>query len=196
MQAATTAILQDVYGLDAAHMKHRKYSGQLVPFTARDGANHNLVLGAALVPTEDLEQHMWVLERIKEGIGMAEALNKKEKTVISDRDKGIAGALSHALPNAHQSKCFKHILGNLKATAAKQKFPQLGLHEATAWAACKAESPAEFEGKLKELAAINPGKCPMHGFIVNGEHAAAYLTCCTIHELAAYPICCTVHEPT
>ena len=157
LQATSSALLHNNYGLDAAHMKHRKYNGQLVLFTARDGNNKNLVLAAALVPTEDTEQYLWVLQQIKQGAGVADVLDQAKSVVISDRDKGIAAAVTAELPAAHQSKCFKHILGNLKTHLARKKAAQLGLYESLAWAACKAGSMAEYEANMRELAGINAG---------------------------------------
>ena len=156
-QAATQSILHDGYGLDAAHMKHRKYNGQLLLLTARDGCNHNLVLAAGLVPTEDYDNYAWFLQCVKQSAGVTDVLNRPESVMVSDRDKGIAGALDAELPLLHKTHCFKHILRNYKTHAAKHKHPQLGLHETLAWKACKAESMAEFEAAMTALANVNAG---------------------------------------
>jgi hypothetical protein len=86
-----------MFGIDAAHMKHRKYNGQLLLFVGRDGANRNLVLAFALVPSENKENYLWFLENIK-----------------------------------------------------------LGFHESVAWAACSAETEAEFEEKMPAIGVISP----------------------------------------
>ena len=156
VKAANAAIIHNMFGIDAAHMKHRKYNGQLLLFVGRDGANRNLVLACALVPSENKENYLWFLENIKQAAGINTRLNREENVIISDRDKGIAGALGEALEKVHQTKCFKHIMRNCRAAMAKKRAPQLGFHESVAWAACSAETEAEFEEKMTTIGAISP----------------------------------------
>ena len=47
------------FGVDAAHMKHRKYNGIQIVLASRDGNISNKIAAIALVPVKDYDNYSW-----------------------------------------------------------------------------------------------------------------------------------------
>ncbi|KAG2815360.1 hypothetical protein PC116_g17774 [Phytophthora cactorum] len=53
---------QAIFGVDAAHMKHRLYNGVQIVLVARDGNFQNRVAAVALAPLEDHANYLWFFQ--------------------------------------------------------------------------------------------------------------------------------------
>ncbi|KAG6946457.1 hypothetical protein JG687_00016695 [Phytophthora cactorum] len=53
---------QAIFGVDAAHMKHRLYNGIQIVLVARDGNFQNRVAAVALAPLEDHANYLWFFQ--------------------------------------------------------------------------------------------------------------------------------------
>ena len=51
---------QGIFGVDGAHMKHRKYNRVQIVLASRDGNFSNKIAAIALVPVEDYDNYSWV----------------------------------------------------------------------------------------------------------------------------------------
>jgi hypothetical protein len=157
-------IAQNIYGLDAAHMKHSRYAAQLLLLTGRDGAWQNFTVGYAIVPTECEEHYVWFLLGMCQNPELKAVLNCQDTVIFSDRQKGLKSAVDTCLPLVHHVNCFKHIVGNIRAAAASRKKyrgvrPLSLTSEANrlCWMVCKATTKGLFDSNMAELASINPG---------------------------------------
>lgn len=94
---------QQVFGIDAAHMKYRNYNGVQLVFVARDGNMENKISAVALVPLESAENYKWFC-----GILLARGFPSSSIPVFSDRHVGIVAAASALNVRVHF--CTRHII--------------------------------------------------------------------------------------
>ncbi|KFX86450.1 hypothetical protein V490_09076, partial [Pseudogymnoascus sp. VKM F-3557] len=96
--------------LDATHTKS-KFRMMLLIATTIDANDNLLPIAWALVPTENVEWWTWFLGFIKDHFLWA---NQSQMVFISDRDKGIAFAITTHFPNGNQAHCCQHIADNIQ----------------------------------------------------------------------------------
>lgn len=95
---------QRLYGVDAAHMKHRNYNGVQIVMVGRDGNLSNRIAAIALAPVEDHDNYMWFFGRLMDrGFPLANV------PVFSDRHKGIVSATTQL--GVFNMFCVRHIIG-------------------------------------------------------------------------------------
>ncbi|KAL4341367.1 hypothetical protein GQ457_08G024570 [Hibiscus cannabinus] len=88
------------------------------PFVVLVGVNHHrntVLFGCALVVHEKEDTYIWVLQQL-----IAAGDGYKPLTVITDRDKAMANAISQVLPEAKHRLCLWHIMRNLKSNDNKR----------------------------------------------------------------------------
>lgn len=100
------AVGQGVYGIDAAHMKHRKYNGVQIILVTRDGNSNNQVVAAALAPVEDYSNYSWFFQHV-----LSHGIPLTTCPVFSDRNHGLVSAADEL--NIFNMFCVRHILGNM-----------------------------------------------------------------------------------
>jgi hypothetical protein len=106
---ATVPLLQKVYQADACHLDFGKYT----MFTIYGiGANNNTfpVAMAILFGNETLAS--WV-HFFKFAVKVHPSLNDEKVTIISDKDKGLMGAIAEVLPKAVNFMCSYHRRKNI-----------------------------------------------------------------------------------
>jgi hypothetical protein len=106
---ATVPLLQKVYQADACHLDFGKYT----MFTIYGiGANNNTfpVAMAILFGNETLAS--WV-QLFKFAVKVHPSLNDEKVTIISDKDKGLMGAIAEVLPKAVNFMCSYHRRKNI-----------------------------------------------------------------------------------
>jgi hypothetical protein len=95
---------QRVYGVDAAHMKHRKYNGVQIILVTRDSNYSNQVAAVALVPVEDFDNYNWFFSRvIQHGFPLTSC------PVFSDRNLDLVSAANSL--NIFNLFCIRHLIG-------------------------------------------------------------------------------------
>lgn len=94
---------QNLYGVDAAHVKHRRCNGVQIVMVGRDGNLSNRVPAVALAPVKDLDNYLWFFECIK-----SHGFPLSTVPVFTDRHKGIISATTElGVFNMH---CVRHII--------------------------------------------------------------------------------------
>lgn len=97
---------QRVFGIDAAHMKHRKYNGVKIILVGRDGNFSNQVAAVALAHVEDYDNYSWFF-----GAVTSHGFPLDSSPTFSDRNHGLTSAAArHRVLNMH---CVRHIIGTL-----------------------------------------------------------------------------------
>ncbi|KAL4383302.1 hypothetical protein GQ457_15G015820 [Hibiscus cannabinus] len=113
------------------------------PFVVLVGVNHHrntVLFGCALVVHEKEDTYIWVLQQL-----IAAGDGYKPLTVITDRDKAMANAISQVLPEAKHRLCLWHIMRNVKSNGNKS------FHDGFMRCANKCRTPMDFEQAWKEL---------------------------------------------
>lgn len=95
---------QQIFGVDAAHMKHRNYNGVQLIFVARDGNMENKIAAVALVSVECADNYKWFF-----GILLDRGYKLATIPVFCDRHAGILAA-ADAL-KVRVIFCTRHIIG-------------------------------------------------------------------------------------
>lgn len=95
---------QPVFGVDAAHMKHRHYNGVQIVLVARDGNMANKIAAVALAPTENSSVYEWFF-----GFLLASGYQLSTIPVFCDRHLGILAAAAKLNIRVHF--CTRHIVG-------------------------------------------------------------------------------------
>ena len=95
---------QTVFGIDAAHMKHRLYNGVQVVFVGRDGNLQNCVVAVALIPLENEEHYKWIFSKLQ-----LHGFPLSDYPIFADRHKGIVANVSRF--NLRIVFCTRHIIG-------------------------------------------------------------------------------------
>jgi hypothetical protein len=97
---------QGVFGVDAAHMKHRRYNGVKLILVGRDGNFANQIAAVALAPVEDFDNYTWFFRCV-----LSQGFPLKTCPTFSDRNVGlVSAAASLGVFNMH---CIRHIIGKL-----------------------------------------------------------------------------------
>ncbi|RLN90223.1 hypothetical protein BBJ28_00026373, partial [Nothophytophthora sp. Chile5] len=140
----------NLYGVDAAHMKHRKYNGVQIVMVGRDGNLNNRVAAIALAPIEDHDNYSWFFGRI-----MSHGFPLATVPVFSDRHKGIVSATTEL--GIFNMFCVRHIIGNMRS----DKSVRLAVsQEKFVWAANAATTVTDFNLNMQKLAEVNSAaKC-------------------------------------
>jgi hypothetical protein len=108
------ACCKPVVSFDAGVLKHPSWSGWLVMVMGmQDGAGHDCIIALALVPEEDEDSYSYFIRVLLKNDTLQQVLNSDELVVITDRSKGLIGAIEKCLPNAHHRYCAMHLLGNI-----------------------------------------------------------------------------------
>nr|CCA25058.1 conserved hypothetical protein [Albugo laibachii Nc14] len=97
-----------LFGVDAAHMKHRKYNGIQIVLVGRDGNLRNTVAAVALVPLEDNDNYAWFFGHI-----MWHGFSLELSRVFSDRNVGLVSAADNL--KIFIMFCIRHIIGNMRS---------------------------------------------------------------------------------
>jgi hypothetical protein len=108
----------NLYGVDAAHMKHRKYNGVQIVMVGRDGNLANRVAAVALAPIEDHDNYLLFFERI-----MAHNYPLTTVPVFTDRHKGIISATTQL--GIFNMFCVRHIIGTDGTSPSHMSMPVL-----------------------------------------------------------------------
>ncbi|KAL4363690.1 hypothetical protein GQ457_04G017920 [Hibiscus cannabinus] len=114
------------------------------PFVILVGVNHHrntVPFGCALVVNENVDTYVWVLEQL-----IAAGDGYKPVTVITDRDKAMANAISKVLPEARHRLCLWHIMRNIKHNGKHNSF-----YDGFMRCADKCRTPNDFEQAWNEL---------------------------------------------
>lgn len=93
-----------IYGVDAAHMKHRKYNGVQIVLVARDGNLRNRIAAVALAPVEDHANYFWFFDAV-----LSRGFPLRDVPVFSDRHTGIISAATEL--RVFNIFCTRHIIG-------------------------------------------------------------------------------------
>ena len=129
-----------VLAMDAAALKHEKYSGQALVLEGLDGDGKIHILAIAQVPKENEAWYVWFLQQcIASGLGPF--IKESDMAIISDRHKGIPGALWEVIPWVYSANCTKHLITNM--CAANIGF-QAGPQTWAVWELQKADSRAAY----------------------------------------------------
>jgi len=108
----------DCVSFDATYMTN-KYRLPFAPFVGITGHAQTCIFACAFVQDETKETFKWVFETFLESMG-----GKRPKTIITDQDKAMKGAIAEVMPNTIHRNCLFHIKNkcynkNLKVFAAK-----------------------------------------------------------------------------
>ncbi|KAL4310833.1 hypothetical protein GQ457_01G049760 [Hibiscus cannabinus] len=115
------------------------------PFVILVGVNHHqktVPFGCALVVNERVDTYVWVLEQL-----IAAGDGYKPLTVITDRDKAMANAISKVLPEAKHRLCLWHIMRNIKQNGNNNN----SFHDGFMRCADSCRTPKDFEQAWNEL---------------------------------------------
>lgn len=135
-----------IVSFDAGPMKLAPWSKyQVMVCGMQDGDQHDCSVGFAVVPTEDEDNYRYFIQGLKRDIRLRTFLDQKGLLIITDRAKGLIGAIKHEFPRAHHRYCGVHILGNI----SKPSFApdQIELY----WSIVKSRTEAEFEHFMRLL---------------------------------------------
>lgn len=103
---------QGVYGVDAAHMKHRKYNGVQIILVSRDGNGNNQIAAVALAPVEDQANYAWFFGHV-----LDHGFPLTTQPFFSDRNLGLLSVADQL--KIFNMFCIRHILGTSAATPVK-----------------------------------------------------------------------------
>ena len=107
---AAFASLPPSFSLDGCHSRAiNDYT--LLMATAHDADSHIVVLAWGHCYGESIETWTWFLGQLKDAYPH---LNQPHRSLISDRDKGIAYAAETVFPLVHHLHCTQHIKENVK----------------------------------------------------------------------------------
>ncbi|KAL4302916.1 hypothetical protein GQ457_10G007550 [Hibiscus cannabinus] len=115
------------------------------PFVILVGVNHyqnTVPFGCALVVNERVDTYVWVLEQL-----IAAGDGYKPLTVITDRDKAMANAISKVLPEAKHRLCLWHIMRNIKQNGNNNN----NFHNGFMRCADRCRTPKDFEQACNKL---------------------------------------------
>jgi hypothetical protein len=101
---------QGIYGVDAAHMKHRKYNGVQIILVGRDGNSSNQIAAVALAPVEDYDNYAWFFSHV-----LGNGFPLTSSPVFSDRNVGLVSVADQL--KIFNMFCVRHILGEFNSDA-------------------------------------------------------------------------------
>lgn len=107
-----------------------------------DGNNETLPLAWAVVPTENLDHWSWFLGHLV--AVLPRLIQHPDMVVLSDRDKGLEGAVAQHLPDAIHGHCCQHLADNIQK--------RFGLTcRGLFWSAAKATSQLAFNEAMRKI---------------------------------------------
>nr|CCA22154.1 AlNc14C145G7378 [Albugo laibachii Nc14] len=107
-----------LFGVDAAHMKHRKYNGVQIVLVGRDGNLRNKIAAVALVPLEDNDNYTWFFGHI-----MRHGFSLESSPVFSDRNVGLVSAADNL--KIFIMFCIRHIIETFFSSRPDMSVPVL-----------------------------------------------------------------------
>ncbi|CEG37897.1 uncharacterized protein PHALS_05945 [Plasmopara halstedii] len=96
-----------VYGVDAAHIKHRKYKGVQIVMVGRDGNLTDKIVAVALAPVKNYDSYLWFFSKI-----LHHGFPLTECPVFSDRNVSLV-SVAESL-GIFIMFCVRHIIGNMR----------------------------------------------------------------------------------
>ncbi|GKC60913.1 hypothetical protein Tco_1088511 [Tanacetum coccineum] len=136
---------RDLLGLDGAFMEG-PYPGQLLTAIGLDANNGIYPLAYAIVEKETTCSWTWFLECLGGDLGMTKESNF---TFISDKQKGLAIAMTNVFPCAEHMSCLRHIHENMKTKWNGQAYKEL------LWRCASATTVPYFDRAMEELKQFN-----------------------------------------
>ena len=161
-----------VLQMDGAHSKHTKYNGCLFVLEGSDGDGKNVILAVALAPKESEENYDWFVGNCKAS-GLGEWLDRPGQAMITDRHKGIPGAVSTYLPKCTQINCMRHMINNMRTKCGV-------FNDAEVWKLRDSQTKELFEKRLAALRGRSPkaadylSKVPLFKWALYAVSAALY----------------------
>jgi hypothetical protein len=158
--------------MDGAHSKHTKYNGCLFVLEGSDGDGKNVILAVALAPKESEENYDWFVGNCKAS-GLGEWLDRPGQAMITDRHKGIPGAVSTYLPKCTQINCMRHMINNMRTKCGV-------FNDAEVWKLRDSQTKELFEKRLAALRGRSPkaadylSKVPLFKWALYAVSAALY----------------------
>ena len=152
-----------LFSVDGCHLRAvNNYT--LLMATAHDANTHIIVLAWGHCESESIETRTWFMKHLLDAYP---SLNRQDRTLIKDRDKGIAYAADTILPLVHHAHCTQHIKENVKThyKSVATMFPPL-VH-----AISKAEFDKAMDAIMEQneaaaeyIKAIPPKRWARHAF--------------------------------
>ncbi|KAH9150434.1 hypothetical protein AeRB84_006709 [Aphanomyces euteiches] len=153
---SSIAHCQPVVALDGTHLKDLMNSrGVLLVASIKDPNNHLLVLGLAVVPTENYDNWSWFIKQLK----LAGVIHD-DIVLISGRDKGLMKACKDICPNNPHRFCLRHIVANIRAN---KKMWLTAAEENIVYQVANASSRDSFARYAEKLRTRNPGNIHCYG---------------------------------
>eukprot|EP01033_Poteriospumella_lacustris_P010990 gene10990-7822_t len=133
----------------------------------QDGACHDCIIALALVPEEDEDSYSYFIRVLLKNETLNQVLQSPEVVIITDRSKGLIGAISKCLPSAHHRYCAMHLLGNIPRPAFSEQQRQ------EYFRIVRSKTLMEYDQRMKT--ATTEGPCgPRASFAsVNGANTGA-----------------------
>ena len=154
-----------VLSLDACHLRNQ-FKGCLMAATMMDSLHQIHLLAWGTCPVENGEHWDWFLRHVRyhmpqRDIGYGDDTSSQRIiTIFSDREKGIARALTAHFPTSYHVFCYFHILKNVKVLnpSLKEETRRLML------AACRAQRPSTFDRLMSTIQMTDP---KVYGYLTN-----------------------------
>ncbi|XP_038722029.1 uncharacterized protein LOC120014182 [Tripterygium wilfordii] len=144
----TVSLLTDrpVLGIDGCFLKGL-VKGEMLTAIGRDGNNQMFPVAWAVVLVENTETWTWFQNLLRLDLGTAEG---EGWTLISDRQKGLVGAVADTWSKAEHRFCCRHLYANWCETHSSRHLKNLF------WSIAKSTNKSDFEEKFKELEKVHP----------------------------------------
>ncbi|XP_071729271.1 uncharacterized protein [Rutidosis leptorrhynchoides] len=142
------ALGRDLIGLDGCFMKEPA-RGQVLTAVGMDSNNGIYPVAYAIVEAENFNSWKWFLENLGEDLDLD---SRSNYTFISDRQKGLIGAVDKIFPSAEHRYYLRHIHENLKSN----KWNGLAFKQYL-WRCATATTVPEFERCMEALKEFNAG---------------------------------------
>ncbi|XP_042511149.1 uncharacterized protein LOC122086418 isoform X2 [Macadamia integrifolia] len=148
-------------GLDGCHLKGR-YGGVLLSAIAVDGNNGIYPIAFSIVEVENKDSWTFFLHCLDAALRLDDC--DIGLTFGSDKQKGLADAISGIFPGAHHRNCCRNLYSKFKAS-----FPGL-LLKTQFWVACKASKEFIFN-KTMEIKGLNKAA---YDWLLNSNHPSMW----------------------
>ncbi|XP_038693818.1 uncharacterized protein LOC119991542 [Tripterygium wilfordii] len=135
-----------VLGIDGCFLKGL-VKEEMLTAIGRDGNNQMFPVAWAVVLVENTETWIWFLNLLRLDLGTAE---REGWTLISDRQKGLVGAVADTWSKAEHRFCCRHLYANWCKTHSSRHLKNLF------WSIAKSTNKSDFEEKFKELEKVHP----------------------------------------
>ncbi|KAL0307395.1 UNVERIFIED_CONTAM: hypothetical protein Scaly_2984700 [Sesamum calycinum] len=134
--------------VDGCHLKG-PHGGVLLAAVGIDPNNNFFPICYAVVMRENREIWEWFLTLLKMDLHIENDCNY---TFMSDKQKGLVGALQELFPNAEHRFCVRHLHSNFKSNGFRGLAFKNGL-----WKAARATTVNQFNERIKELKDLDEG---------------------------------------